>query len=78
MALDDHVVYDVTVARGKYRFRQTGVGEHARREAWRHGQPWPAGVEWLEQNRGSKSFLALMSEHTEMAARLADMEKKEG
>lgn len=62
-------VFDFTVDEGKYRFvsRMTGAGgipPYATRakEAYRNGEHWTVGVNWLMTEKHSKAFTAIMME----------------
>lgn len=64
----DYDVWDITVDEGKYRFRSVLNREHPdagpsrTRDAWRSGEWWEGGTEWLRTMRHMKSFASLMTE----------------
>lgn len=64
----DYDVWDITVDEGKYRFRSLLNREHPdagpsrTRDAWRSGEWWEGGTEWLRTMHHMKSFASLMTE----------------
>lgn len=59
---EKQIIFDIVLEDGKYRFLCWQEGDERTMQAYRHGEQWPAGVEWLIENRFSKSFMSLMQE----------------
>lgn len=72
----DYDVWDITVDEGKYRFASTMNREHPDagpsrvKKAWRRGEWWQAGYNWLIDMILNKSFATIMTEFNTARAAL--------
>lgn len=64
----DYGIFDITVETGKYRYLSTRDPRDPHDltrfaiQAFRNGEPWTVGTNWMQDGRHSKSFQSLMTE----------------